>query len=69
MYFFDSTTKSYLIDPSISIIIVDSQALDLDTLAAIKKINNKPILFLETSVDKKKIDYMIKFYYLLLYMI
>ena len=54
--FFDFSSKTYLIDPSISAIIVDSEVLDLDILGEIKKINNKPILFLENSADKKKFN-------------
>ena len=55
--FFDFTTKSYLIDPSISAILVDSQVLDIDCLAIINKINNKPILLLETLANSKKCNY------------
>ena len=52
--FFDFTTKSYLIDSSISAIIVDSQVLDIDILGTINKIHNKPILLLETYANNKK---------------
>ena len=52
--FFDFRTKSYLIDSSISAIIVDSQVLDIDSLAIINKIYNKPILLLENLTIKKK---------------
>ena len=52
--FFDFRTKSYLIDSSISAIIVDSQVLDTDNLAIINKIYNKPILLLENLTIKKK---------------
>ena len=55
--FYDFITKSYLIDPSISAIIVDSQVLDTDTLGTINKIHNKPILLLETHTNKKKCNY------------
>ena len=55
--FYDFITKSYLIDPSISAIIVDSQVLDIDVLVTINKIHNKPILLLETYADKKKCNY------------
>ena len=55
--FFDFRTKSYLIDSSISAIIVDSQVLDTDNLAIINKIYNKPILLLETLANKKKCNY------------
>ena len=54
LIFFDFTTKSYLIDDSISAIIVDSQALDLDILGKISMIKNKPILLLETLDNNKK---------------
>ena len=52
--FFDFTTKSYIIDQSISAIVVDSQVLHKDNLSAIKKIHNKPILLLETLGNNKK---------------
>ena len=52
--FFDFRTKSYLIDSSISAIIVDIQVLDTDNLAIINKIYNKPILLLETLSNIKK---------------
>ena len=52
--FFDFTTKSYLIDSTISAIIVDSQILDTANLSVINKIHNRPILLLETSTNKKK---------------
>ena len=39
--FIDFTPKSYLTDPSISAIIVDSQVLDIDILGTINKIHNK----------------------------
>ena len=55
--FFDFKTKTYLIDSSISAIIVDSQALDLVNLSEINKIHNKPILLLETLVNNKKFNY------------
>ena len=55
--FYDFITKSYLIDPSISAIIVDSQVLDIDILGTINKIHNKPILLLETYANKKKCNY------------
>ena len=55
--FFDFTTKSYLIDPSISAIIIDSQVLDIDILVAINKIHNKPILLLETYTNNKKCNF------------
>ena len=55
--FFDFRTKSYLIDSSISAIIVDSQALDLVNVGEINKIHNKPILLLETLVNNKKFNY------------
>jgi len=55
--FYDFITKSYLIDPSISAIIVDSQVLDIDILGTINKIHNKPILLLETYSNKKKCNY------------
>jgi len=55
--FFDFTTKSYLIDSSISAIIVDSQVLDIDILGIINKIHNNPILLLETYDNKKKCNY------------
>ena len=62
--FFDFRTKSYLIDSSISAIIVDSQVLDIDSLAIINKIYNKPILLLENLTIKKNVIVVIKFYYL-----
>ena len=55
--FFDFTTKSYIIDQSISAIVVDSQVLHKDNLSAINKIHNKPILLLETLVNNKKLNY------------
>ena len=55
--FYDFITKSYLIDSSISAIIVDSQVLDIDILGIINKIHNKPILLLETYSNKKKCNY------------
>ena len=55
--FSDFKTKTYLIDSSISAIIVDSQALDLVNLSEINKIHNKPILLLETLVNNKKLNY------------
>ena len=55
--FFDFRTKSYLIDSSISAIIVDSQILDTGNLDIINKIYNKPILLLETLANKKKCNY------------
>ena len=60
LIFFDFTTKSYLIDSSISAIIVDSQALDLVNVSAINKIHNKPILLLETLMNNKKCNYNVK---------
>ena len=38
--FYDFMTKSYLIDSSISAIIVDSQVLDIDILGTINKVHN-----------------------------
>ena len=55
--FSDFKTRTYLIDSSISAIIVDSQALDLVNLSEINKIHNKPILLLETLVNNKKLNY------------
>ena len=55
--FSDFKTKTYLIDSSISAIIVDSQALDLVKVSEINKIHNKPILLLETLVNNKKFNY------------
>ena len=55
--FSDFKTKTYLIDSSISAIIVDSQALDLVNVSEINKIHNKPILLLETLVNNKKFNY------------
>ena len=55
--FSDFKTKTYLIDSSISAIIVDSQALDLVNVSEINKIYNKPILLLETLVNNKKCNY------------
>ena len=55
--FSDFKTKTYLMDSSISAIIVDSQALDLVNLSEINKIHNKPILLLETLVNNKKFNY------------
>ena len=55
--FSDFKTKTYLIDSSISAIIVDSQALDLVNVSEINKIYNKPILLLETLVNNKKFNY------------
>ena len=52
--FFDFTTKSSIIDPSISGIIVDSQVLDENILNIINQIYNKPILLLETLTNVKK---------------
>jgi two-component SAPR family response regulator len=57
LIFFDFTAKSYLIDSSISAIIVDSQALDLVNESAINKIHNKPILLLETLMNNKRCNY------------
>ena len=57
LIFSDFKTKTYLIDSSISAIIVDSQALDLVNLSEINKIHNKPILLLETLVNNKKLNY------------
>jgi len=55
--FYDFTTKSYLIDPSVSAIIVDSQVLDVNNLGIINKIHNKPILLLETLANKTTCNY------------
>ena len=55
--FSDFKTKTYLMDSSISAIIVDSQALDLVNVSEINKIFNKPILLLETLVNNKKCNY------------
>ena len=55
--FFDFTTKSYLIESSISAIIVDSEVLDIDILSIINKIHNKPILLLESLANNKKCNY------------
>ena len=52
--FFDFTTKSYIIDPSVSAIVVDSQVLDKDNLDVINQIHNKPILLLEAFANIKK---------------
>ena len=52
--FYDFTAKPYLIESSVSAIIVDSQVLDTDSLAIINKIYNKPILLLENLTIKKK---------------
>ena len=52
--FFDFTTKSYIIDSSVSAIVVDSQVLDNDNLNVINQIYNKPILLLETLSNIKK---------------
>jgi len=60
LIFFDFSTKSYLIDSSISAIIVDSQALDLVNESAINKIHNKPILLLETLMNNKQCNYNAK---------
>ena len=46
LIFFDFTIKSYLIDESISAIIVDSQILDENNLATISEIHNKPIFII-----------------------
>ena len=54
LIFFDFTRKSYLIDSSISAIVVDSQVLNTDNLGIINKIHNKPILLLENLIDNKK---------------
>ncbi len=48
---YDFKTKTYLIDSSISAIIVDSQVLDLVNLSEINKTHNKPILLLESSAN------------------
>ena len=55
--FFDFATKSYLIESSISAIIVDSEVLDIDSLGIINKIHNKPILLLETLKINKRCKY------------
>ena len=55
--FFDFTTKSYIIDQSISAIVVDSQVLHKDNLSAINKIHNKPILLLETLGNNTKCNF------------
>jgi len=52
--FFDFATKFYIIDPSVSAIVVESQVLDEDNLSVINKIHNKPILLLETLGNNKK---------------
>ena len=52
--FFDFTTKSHIIDPSVSAIVVDSQILDKDNLSVINQISNKPILLLKTLANIKK---------------
>ena len=54
LVFFNFKTKSYLIDDSISAIIIDSQTLDLDILGKINMIKNKPILLLENFGNNKK---------------
>ena len=54
LIFFDFTRKSYLIDSSISAIVIDSQVLNTDNLGIINKIHNKPILLLENLTDNKK---------------
>ena len=55
--FFDITTKPYIIDQSISAIIVDSKVLNIENLSIINKIHNKPILLLETLGNNKKCNY------------
>ena len=57
LIFFDFTRKSYLIDSSISAIVVDSQVLNIDNLSIINKIHNKPILLLENLTDNKKCNF------------
>ena len=52
--FYDFTTNSSIIDPSVSGIIVDSQVLDENILNIINQIYNKPILLLETLANIKK---------------
>lgn len=54
LIFFDFTTKSYLLDSSISAIIVDDQVLDADNVKVINMIQNKPIFLLKT-LDNNKI--------------
>ena len=54
--FFDSATKSYSMDSSISAIIVESQVLDIVNFSEINKIHNKPILLLETLANKTKFN-------------
>ena len=56
LVFFNFKTKSYLIDDSISAIIIDSQTLDLDILGKINMIKNKPILLLENLGNNKKFN-------------
>ena len=56
LVFFNFKTKSYLIDDSISAIIIDSQTLDLDILGKINIIKNKPILLLENLDNSKKFN-------------
>ena len=55
--FFDITIKPYIIDQSISAIIVDSKVLNIEHLSIINKIHNKPILLLETLGNKIKCNY------------
>ena len=55
--FYDFTTNSSIIDPSVSAIVVDSQVLDKDNLNVINQIYNKPILLLETLTNTKKCNF------------
>ena len=55
--FYDFTAKPYLIESSVSAIIVDSQVLDVNNLSIINKINDKPILLLETLANKTTCNY------------
>ena len=57
LIFFDFTKKSYLIDSTIAAIIIDSYILNKDILNIINKINNKPILLLETLQINQRCKY------------
>ena len=57
LIFFDFTNKSYLIDSTIAAIIIDSYILYKDILNIINKINNKPILLLETLQINQRCKY------------
>ena len=57
LIFFDFTNKSYLIDSTIAAIIIDSYILNKDILNIINKINNKPILLLETLQINQRCKY------------